>query len=378
MKRSDSHIEKPLGKERMTLADYYPPNERGGSGSVNRLPLSPALEATADLDHLFEGCWLRSKGVRWKDSVLGFRANILSNIVRLRDELLSGRYKLLPYMKFTIYEPKERSIEATAFRDGVVQKSLCKNYLYKAITKSFIRDNSANQVGKGTDFARDRFKAQLHRYWLKHGCNGYVLQFDVHNFFGSIPHDKLKAHLSKTLGDPFAVAYCIMAVDSYGGDNGIGLGSELSQLMALSYLSGIDHLFKEKMKAEVYERYMDDGNMVFSTKAKAKEALATLAEEIGARGLELNPKKTRIFKLGQPITFLGWRFFLKQNGRIVCKPRKGKTRKMKSKALRMKRAGIAMDVIKESFDSSLASLLWGDAGKEIKDLKRFYKEEIEK
>ena len=44
----------------------------------------------------------------------------------------------------------------------------------------------------------------------------------------------------------------------------------------------------------------------------------------------------------------------------------------------MKRAGIAMDVIKESFDSSLASLLWGDAGKEIKDLKRFYKEEIEK
>lgn len=207
------------------MADYYPPNERGGSGSVNRLPLSPALEATADLDHLFEGCWLRSKGVRWKDSVLGFRANILSNIVRLREELLSGRYKLLPYMKFTIYEPKERSIEATAFRDGVVQKSLCKNYLYEAITKSFIRDNSANQVGKGTDFARDRFKAQLHRYWLKHGCNGYVLQFDVHNFFGSIPHDKLKAHLSKTIGDPFAVAYCKMAVDSYGGDNGIGLGS---------------------------------------------------------------------------------------------------------------------------------------------------------
>lgn len=359
------------------MADYYPPNIKDGSGLVTQLPLSPALEVTADLDNLFSAMWLRSKGVSWKDSVLGFRANPICNLVKLREELLTGKHRLLPYMTFTIYEPKKRKVEATSFRDGVVQKSLCKYYLYNQITKSFIRDNSANQVGKGTDFARNRFKAQLHRYWLKHGCNGYVLQFDLHNFFGSIPHDLLKERLSKVLDDPFAIAYCHMVVDSYQGEAGIGLGSELSQLMALSYLDGVDHLLKEKHKVEVYERYMDDGVMVFPTKKDAKNGLLSLNFEILSRKLELNPSKTRIYKLGQSITFLGWRFILKQNGRIICKPRKGKIQRVKSKALRMKKAGLPLEIIKESFDSALTSLLWGDAKKEIKDLKRFYKEEIE-
>lgn len=182
MNRNKAHIEKLLGKEHLSLAEYYPSNERGRCGSVNRLPLSPALEATAGLDNLFEATRLRSKCVAWKDSVLGFRSNIISNIAKLRKELLTGSYRILPYMCFMIYEPKKRAIEATAFRDGVVQKSLCKNYLYHEITRRFIYDNGANQVGKGTDFTRNRLKCQLHRFERKHGLGGWVVQFDIHNF----------------------------------------------------------------------------------------------------------------------------------------------------------------------------------------------------
>ncbi len=183
MERKNAHIEKPLGKERLSLADYYPPKQlQGGRGSVNRLPLSSALAATASLDSLFEATRLRSRNVAWKDSILGFRANIVPNIVKLRRELLSGTYRILPYLRFEIFEPKPRVIEATAFRDGVVQKSLCKNYLYQEISRHFIYDNAANQVGKGTDFARARLKRQLHRYERKHGTEGWVVQFDIHNF----------------------------------------------------------------------------------------------------------------------------------------------------------------------------------------------------
>lgn len=182
MNRNKAHIEKLLGKEHLSLAEYYPSNERGRCGSVNRLPLSPALEKSASLDNLFEATRLRSKGVAWKDSVLGFRTNIIPNIIRLRNELISGSYRILPYLWFLIYEPKRREIEATAFRDGVVQKSLCKNYLYQEIVRHFIYDNSANQIGKGTDFARNRLKCQLHRFERKHGLEGWVVQFDIHNF----------------------------------------------------------------------------------------------------------------------------------------------------------------------------------------------------
>ena len=183
MDRKSAHIEKPSGKERLSLAEYYPSNQtKGGSGSVTRLPLSPALEKSASLDNLFEATRLRSKGVAWKDSVLGFRTNIIPNIIRLRNELISGSYRILPYLWFLIYEPKRREIEATAFRDGVVQKSLCKNYLYQEIVRHFIYDNSANQIGKGTDFARNRLKCQLHRFERKHGLEGWVVQFDIHNF----------------------------------------------------------------------------------------------------------------------------------------------------------------------------------------------------
>jgi hypothetical protein len=49
---------------------------------------------------------------------------------------------------------------------------------------------------------------------------------------------------------PFALAICDMCMEKHDGDHGIGLGSELSQLMALSVLDGIDHWAKEKAHAE--------------------------------------------------------------------------------------------------------------------------------
>ncbi len=176
--------------------------------------------------------------------------------------------------------------------------------------------------------------------------------------------------------DPFAVAYAKMAIDSYQGDTGIGLGSEMSQLLALLALNGMDHFFKEKLHADIYERYMDDGVIAFATKERAQEALKALRREIAARGLELNPKKTRIFHISQPITFLGWRYIIKDNGKIICKPRKGKVKKLKAKARRMARNGIPLETIEESLNSSMASLKWGHAYKEIQDLRHFLKEEI--
>lgn len=151
----------------------------------------------------------------------------------------------------------------------------------------------------------------------------------------------------------------------------------MSQLTGLTVLDGVDHVAKELCHAKFYTRYMDDSVAVFNTKEEANRYLDAVKQELTVRGLKASPKKTLIFQLKQGITYLGWRYILKPNGRIICKPRKGKVSKLKRKVRRMKRAGVPLDTIVESFRDSVASLKWGDAKKEIRTLNKFFKEEIQ-
>ncbi len=176
------------------------------------------------------------------------------------------------------------------------------------------------------------------------------------------------------MDDPFAIAFAGMVVDSYG-EKGLGLGSEMSQLLALANLNGLDHAMKEKLHAKVYVRYMDDGRAVFPTKEDAKKAVSFIAAELAKCNLALSKKKTRVFPLRQPITFLGWRYFLKPNGRIVMKPRKGKIKHQKDKLRRMFAAGVPTEAIEGSLQCMLASLELGDAYREKKILIDCFKEE---
>ncbi|MCI1244457.1 MAG: RNA-directed DNA polymerase [Bacilli bacterium] len=374
----DCCAEKLSGKEPPSMAcASRPKKEKGGRGSVNRLPLSPALISTSDLDNLYKASQECRRGVNWKDSVIGFQSNLISNLSRLKAELISGRYRIMPYKRFVVYEPKERKIEATYHRDRVVQRALCNAYLYDGLTRHFIYDNGANQKGKGTDFTRGRLKVLLHRHYLRNGPSGYVAYVDIHHFFDSIPHEVALEAVKKRAPDPFAVDMCRMAIENHEGSTGIGLGSELSQLMALSVLDGVDHWAKEKMKAKCYVRYMDDSVAVFKTKEEAQRYLKGTREELSKLGLEASEKKTLVFPLKNGINFLGWRYILKSNGRLILKPKKGKIPESIRKLRRMKRAGVPIETIRQSKESMVASLEYGNAAKEIKRLERFFKEELE-
>lgn len=166
-------------------------------------------------------------------------------------------------------------------------------------------------------------------------------------------------------------------MENHGGDKGVGLGSELSQLIALTVLDGVDHYAKEKMKAKYYVRYMDDSVALFKTKEEAKAYLIGIKEELVKRGLETSKKKTLVFPIKNGIDFLGWRYILKSNGRIILKPKRGKIAKTKRKLRRMARAGVPLETLRQSLDSSIASLKYGNANKEIRNLERFCKEELQ-
>ena len=76
--------------------------------------------------------------------------------------LKTKTYRPSDYFVFKVYEPKERIVMTNAFKDKVVQHSLCDNILEPAFSKAFIRDNYASQSGRGThDGLLDREKISL-------------------------------------------------------------------------------------------------------------------------------------------------------------------------------------------------------------------------
>lgn len=95
-----------------------------------------------------------------------FEINLLSECIRLSDELKYKQYATGKSTKFKVYYPKVRDIESSTFRDKVVQHSYCDNVLYPTVSKSFIYDNYASQYNKGVQFGLDRLKKHLRHYFF--------------------------------------------------------------------------------------------------------------------------------------------------------------------------------------------------------------------
>ena len=245
-----------------------------------------------------------------------WRLDCLHLCRKLERELATGKYHLSKYVVFHIVSPKPRIIRSLHFRDRVVQRAMCQNGLYADLTRGNIYDNGACQSNKGTAFALDRMKVLLLRYYRRHGADGYVLRLDIRKFFDSIPHDRLCAMVRRKVRNPqFADMVCDI-IRSFGGDRGIGLGSQISQLLAVSYLSDLDHEIKEKMKIQCYCRYSDDIVLVHPDKAYLQECRRRITARLAEMGLTLNPKST-MHSLRQGITFLKFHYVITRTGKVV-------------------------------------------------------------
>ena len=294
------------------------------------------------------------RNIRWKDSVVGYELHAPQNTHKRAEEIRSGKYKVSPYQHFTIWEPKKRDIVATRIADRQVQMALCETGLYQDLTEHFIYDNCACQKGKGTDFALKRLKVHMLRYYREHGKEGWVLKCDVHHFFPSTRHDVAKEAAAKRISDPQALKMVCEIIDSFDGDEGIGLGSQISQLIELSVLDDIDHIIKERLRVKHYIRYMDD----FLIISHDKEYLASCKEQMEEfltciLQFEMNPKKTRIYSLHDGIDFLGFHYSLTGTGKVIKIVRsenvKRERRKLRRLVAKSKRGGLPREKVDESY-----------------------------
>lgn len=259
------------------------------------------------------------KGVAWKASVQKFIITAPLGVYDIYDKLRRGTYKSPGFFEFDLFERgKARHIRSTTIGERVVQRTLCDRALNPILCRTFIHDNGASLPKKGYDFAVDRLTRHLRRHIREHGRDGYILLFDFKRFFDNVDHALIKAELRRQFSDPRIVKITSHFVDMFG-DRGLGLGSQISQVLALVSGNRLDHFIKEELGIKGYARYMDDGYLIHHSKAYLQECLVKIRALCDRLGIVLSEKKTQIVKISHGFPWLKMRVFVTPSGKIVKK-----------------------------------------------------------
>lgn len=275
------------------------------------------MENIIGFEALYQSMEQCKKGVMWKGSAAHFVLNGTEEVYKLSRQLKDGTYKPRKPTQFTIYVPKQRDIISISFRDRVYQRSLNDNGIYDAMTRTFIEDNQACQKGKGTDRARDRMDEMLHRAFRKYGRDFYILQYDIHGYYKHMRHDITEAMFREKLPPEVAQRAVKVMREQYTGEMGYNPGSQMIQIAGISYLNKVDHFIKERLRVKLYQRYMDDFILIHGDRAFLEHCKLEIDRKLAEIGLSENPKKTKIHKAGDGITFLGFHYFVTETGKVI-------------------------------------------------------------
>lgn len=143
----------------------------------------------------------------------------------------------------------------------------------------------------------------------------WAYKLDIHDYFNSIPVEKLLPMLAEMLSDdqPLYRFFEQMLINPkvlYNGQvveekHGIMAGTPTSPFLANVYLSDIDHRFHNA--GVVYARYSDDIILFAEDRETLALYKAELLRLIGEHGLTVNPDKEHVYPPDEPFEFLGFR-----------------------------------------------------------------------
>jgi len=324
-----------------------------------------SFERVISIDSLLAAEKEARKGVRWKASVQRYHMRSLSNAYKTHMELLSGGDPRRGFYHFDICERgKARHIMSVKFYERVVQKSLCTNALYPLLTRPLLYDNGASQKGKGTHFSLRRLVVHLRRHIHRHGRDGGILLIDYKDFFGSASHEVIRDMFERLLRDERLFNLAWLFVDAFG-DRGLGLGSEVSQAVAVSMTEPIDRYVKQELKIKGYARYMDDSYLIHEDIAYLEYCLEDLTKLCESYGITINRKKTHVRDLKHGFTYLKTRFFITESGHIIKKPCQDsitrERRKLKRQARLVKDGRMTLEQVSTSYQSWRGALVHRDS-----------------
>ena len=164
----------------------------------------------------------------------------------------------------------------------------------------------------------------------------YLVDADIRNCFGSIPHDRLMEEIGKEISDPkllrlirqFVEADIVEEVTRWTPEEGTPQGAVLSPLLANIFL----HEFDRQMLLAGYKviRYADDFVVTGATQDEAEGARKKAEEVLASMGLQLHPQKTRVVDTRvSRFQFLGYEFWPRDGKPPGRQPRRSSQMKLR-------------------------------------------------
>lgn len=157
---------------------------------------------------------------------------------RIADEIREGRYRDTRITYFNRIEPisgKHRVIGRETVRHQIYDH-VAVMALQPLFDAKVGRWQTASIPNRGTIDARRAIKR-----WTRERSSKWFVKLDVRKYYPSIDRTTLKAMLTRDVGDPILLRLVFHLIDRYQGDNGLNIGSYLSQWLANYYLSHAYH-----------------------------------------------------------------------------------------------------------------------------------------
>lgn len=257
------------------------------------------------------------------------------NIANLVSRLKSMSYRPQPAKQVMIpkSDGSERPLAISCLEDKIVQM-LTKDLLDAVYEPVFLNSSYGFRIGRS---CHDAIK-DLHLTLFKR-FRWQVIDVDLSNYFGEIPHEKLIAILELKISDKRFLRYIsrmlksgIMTSEGFSiTETGSPQGSICSPVLANVYAHYcIDTWFEKQVKPRLADeghiiRYADDMCICLTNPSDVDRMMRALKGRLERFGLKLNERKTTICRLdkrhgapkSQTLKFLGFELF-------VGKSRKGK------------------------------------------------------
>lgn len=288
-----------------------------------------------------------------KQTTIFFKQKRLTEIKRAQEELRSRTWKIKPMKPFVLNERgHRRKIVGNTPYDRMIIHSYLDYGLEPLLEKYLIHDNYASQIGKGTDYARKRFKDQLHSAYREYGHNRfYVLMIDFAKFYDNVQHEKLKkAILAKIPYEEFHEYMLDAILDSMKVDvshmtdeeyancmntkysaldhmdetkrgkrymaKGLQIGNQASQLFSIFFPTQIDTYCRCVLGCKRHGRYMDDTEIISDSKEFLRKAAAGIAERAKELGIFIHERKTQIHRIDRGVKYLNRVYHMSETGHV--------------------------------------------------------------
>ncbi len=238
----------------------------------------------------------------------GYKNHLDANIIKLHQDIRSGRYKPKPARIVQI--PKEdgstRPLAISCFEDKIVQWTVAKileavfEPLFLPCSYGFRPEHNCHEALRALTRCAYNNK------------EGALIEIDIRKCFNRIPHDHMLTFLKRKIKDKrflrLVIKLMTMPILEDGitkpSDLGCPQGSITSPLLCNIYLHYVvDEWFTEiskthlKGKAELI-RYADDMVFVFEKREDAERVYRVLSQRLGKFGLEMHEEKSALLPFG--------------------------------------------------------------------------------